>query len=68
MKDTLPSVFPQELNIGFKKDLREHTYARIGLGKVGVSIPMKEVLAFREAHAAAKDALFAPFETHEIAA
>ena len=66
MKDALPSLFPIEFIQSSKMELREHTYARIGLGRVGVSIPLKEVLAFREAHAVAKDALFAPFETEKI--
>jgi ethanolamine ammonia-lyase small subunit len=66
MSDSVPFSFPTDLAAVSKKDLRDYTYARIGLGKVGVGIPLKEVLAFRTAHAAAKDALFAPFETKEI--
>ncbi len=59
-------VFPSELSLSVPKELRHYTYARIGLGTVGVGIPLPEILAFREAHAAAKDALFAPFEVEGI--
>jgi ethanolamine ammonia-lyase small subunit len=40
--------------------LKEFTQARIGLGRVGHSLPMGEVLQFQYAHAAARDAVLRP--------
>jgi ethanolamine ammonia-lyase small subunit len=49
------------------QSLKAYTDARIALGKTGVSIPMSESLAFKLAHAHAKDAVYsalnqAPFK------
>lgn len=66
MSKLLPSLLPENLSQGGKKDLRAFTFARIHLGKVGMGIPMKEVLALRAAHAAAKDAIFMPFESEKL--
>lgn len=48
--------------------LKAFTDARIALGKTGVSIPLRESLAFRLAHAHAKDAVYSQLNITELQA
>jgi ethanolamine ammonia-lyase small subunit len=47
--------------------LRAATPARIALGRVGGSLPSREWLAFKAAHAAARDAVYQPFDAERLA-
>ncbi|MBC8085451.1 MAG: ethanolamine ammonia-lyase subunit EutC [Hymenobacter sp.] len=42
--------------------LKAHTAARIALGRTGTSVPLREALAFRLAHAHARDAVYSGLE------
>ncbi len=47
-------------------DLKVHSNARIALGNVGGSLPLREVLNFKLAHANAKDAIYTPLDTQRL--
>lgn len=46
--------------------LKAFTSARIALGKTGVSVPLRESLAFKLAHAHAKDAVYSTLDKPEL--
>ena len=48
--------------------LRRFTEARIGLGRAGSALPIKEVLSFAMAHAQARDAVTTPIDWAPIEA
>ncbi|MFI1360344.1 ethanolamine ammonia-lyase subunit EutC [Streptomyces sp. NPDC020898] len=48
--------------------LRQHTQARIGLGRAGSALPTRHRLELQAAHAAARDAVHSPFDPETVAA
>src|ERR1700733_13775007 len=46
--------------------LKEFTAARIGIGRAGVSIPLKRSLEFKLAHAHARDAVYSELDIDKL--
>src|SRR5882757_9976086 len=49
------------------KALQEFTSARIAIGRVGTSIPLKQSLEFKLAHAHARDAVYSELDINNLA-
>jgi ethanolamine ammonia-lyase small subunit len=57
---------PTLTNLNFGELLRQHTPARVALGRTGPSIPTNEQLRFQLDHALARDAVHASFDASTI--
>ncbi len=58
----LPRTAPPAFVTGIMKQLRDFTMARVGLGRTGDALPIRELLDLRRAHAVARDAVHHPLD------
>lgn len=61
---TMKRNVPQEIES--LKALQEFTSARIAIGRVGISIPLKQSLEFKLAHAHARDAVYSELNINDL--
>ncbi|MBX0289500.1 ethanolamine ammonia-lyase subunit EutC [Hymenobacter sp. HSC-4F20] len=66
MPDRLPTVPTPAPPADPWAGLRAFTAARIALGRTGTSVPLREALAFRQAHAHARDAVYSELEKERL--
>jgi ethanolamine ammonia-lyase small subunit len=62
--DELEKASPQD---DFLSAMQQFTAARIGIGRTGSSIPLKQALAFKLAHAHARDAVYSELDIDKLA-
>ncbi|WP_306943546.1 ethanolamine ammonia-lyase subunit EutC [Streptomyces phaeochromogenes] len=58
---------PEPSDAALWAGLRQHTQARIGLGRAGSALPTRHRLELQAAHAAARDAVHSPFDPDAVA-
>ncbi|MEV0559623.1 ethanolamine ammonia-lyase subunit EutC [Streptomyces sp. NPDC050597] len=58
---------PEPSDAALWAGLRQHTQARIGLGRAGSALPTRHRLELQAAHAAARDAVHSPFDPDVVA-
>jgi ethanolamine ammonia-lyase small subunit len=63
MDEIKPGQLPEDDLLG---PLKEFTAARIGIGRTGASIPVKQSLAFKLAHAHARDAVYSDLDIDKL--
>lgn len=68
MTDLLPPSSAENPEPDPWSSLKAFTAARIALGRSGTSVPLREALAFRLAHAHARDAVYSVLETDRLLA
>ena len=64
----LPAITPPEPEPDPWAPLKAYTAARIALGRTGTSVPLRESLAFKLAHAHARDAVYSTLDTPRLLA
>ncbi|WP_210517897.1 ethanolamine ammonia-lyase subunit EutC [Hymenobacter terricola] len=68
MTPDLPNPTPANPEADPWAGLRAFTAARIALGRNGTSVPLREALAFKLAHAHARDAVYSTLNTEQLLA
>jgi ethanolamine ammonia-lyase small subunit len=66
MADLPSSYSPENPGPDPWASLKAHTAARIALGRTGTSVPLREALAFRLAHAHARDAVYSTLDPAQL--
>jgi ethanolamine ammonia-lyase small subunit len=59
-------IQPHQIQPDPWQSLNAYTQARIALGRTGISVPLKETLQFKLAHAHARDAVYSVLNTNKL--